>query len=149
MKEHLEKVHGRKLKTMNDVPAAFENGSHFEREKRGWRCGACGKWLGSWWDEGLDGEVGGKHIIQRHASGSCFGGSMTVGNGEDELELQTALKRLSVEDSLARNGLGIGMGLGMHQDLPRKPAVDTPEMRAWMTAYIHDVDAERDLHRAP
>ena len=146
MKEHLEKVHGRKLKTMNDVPAAFENGSHFEREKRGWRCVACGKWLGSWWDEGLDGEAGGKQMIQRHASGSCFGGSMTVGNGEDELELQTALKRLSVEDPLARNGLGLGMGLGMHKALPRKPVVDTPEMRAWMAGYIHDVDAERDLH---
>jgi hypothetical protein len=146
MKEHLEKVHGRKLKTMNDVPAAFENGSHFEREKRGWRCGACGKWLGSWWDEGLDGEAGGKRLIQRHASGSCFGGSMTIGNGEDELELQTALKRLSVEDPLAKNGLGLGIGLDMHKALPRKPAVDTPEMRAWMAGYIHDVDGERDLH---
>ena len=146
MKEHLEKVHGRKLKTMNDVPAAFENGSHFEREKRGWRCGACGKWLGSWWDEGLDGEAGGKRLIQRHASGSCFGGSMTIGNGEDELELQTALKRLSVEDPLAKNGLGLGIGLDMHKALPRKPAVDTPEMRAWMAGYIHDVDGERDVH---
>ena len=146
MKEHLEKVHGRKLKTMNDVPAAFENGSHFEREKRGWRCGACGKWLGSWWDEGLDGEAGGKQMIQRHSSGSCFGGSLTVGNGEDELELQTALKRLSVEDPLAKNGLGLGIGLDMHKALPRKPAVDTPEMRAWMAGYIHDVDGERDLH---
>jgi hypothetical protein len=146
MKEHLEKVHGRKLKTMNDVPAAFENGSHFKREKRGWRCGTCGKWLGSWWDEALDGEAGGKQMIQRHAFGSCFGGSMTIGNGEDELELQTALKRLSVEDPLASNGLGLGMGLGMHKALPRKPAVDTPEMRAWMARYIRDVDAERDLH---
>jgi hypothetical protein len=26
--------------------------------------------------------------------------------------------------------------------------VDTPEMRAWMAGYIHDVDAERDLHWA-
>jgi hypothetical protein len=146
MKEHLEKFHGRKLKTMSDVPAAFKNGTHFEREKRGWRCGACGKWLGSWWDEGLDGEAGGKQMIQRHSSGSCFGGSMTVGNGEDELELQTALKMLSAEDPLAKSGLGLGMGLDIHKALPRRPTMVTPEMGAWMAGYINDVDGERDLH---
>ncbi|KAF4630256.1 hypothetical protein G7Y89_g7891 [Cudoniella acicularis] len=136
MKEHLEKVHGWRLEKMSDVPTAFGKSAEWEREKRGWRCGLCGKELGSWWD------VDGRREIEEHAE-SC--------TGELELEIQGALKRLSVEDpvggligGLAKNGSGLRVNVDKDKALPRKPVVVDQELEDWVAGYMFDM--ERNSH---
>jgi hypothetical protein len=47
MKEHLEKVHGTRLK-QSEIPKEFLNS--YERQQRGWVCSSCGEYIGSWHD---------------------------------------------------------------------------------------------------
>jgi len=47
MKEHLEKVHGSRLK-QSEIPKEFLNS--YEWQQRGWVCSSCGEYIGSWHD---------------------------------------------------------------------------------------------------
>jgi hypothetical protein len=109
MKEHLERIHGWRLKQSN-IPKSFLKS--YERQQRGWIC-ACGTILGSWHDN--------EDRIAAH-SASCTEG------------LQTSFKRMSVEE-LCKDGDRKGGSPALNKPLPR---TINPEEEEWVKGFLQE-----------
>lgn len=109
MKEHLERVHGWRLK-QNEIPKSFLKS--YERQQRGWIC-ACGTILGSWHDD--------EDQIAAHSE-SCTEG------------LRMSFKRISVEEP-SKNGDGKVGGPALDKALPR---IVNPEDEEWVKGFLQE-----------
>jgi hypothetical protein len=109
MKEHLERIHGWRLK-QSDIPKSFLKS--YERQQRGWIC-ACGTIMGSWHDN--------EDRIAAH-SASCTEG------------LQTSFKRMSVEER-SKDGDRKGGSPDLDKALPR---TFNPEDEEWFKDLLQE-----------
>jgi hypothetical protein len=109
MKEHLERIHGWRLK-QGDIPKSFLKS--YERHQRGWIC-ACGTILDSWHDN--------KDQIAAH-SASC------------NEELQASFKRMSVEE-FGKDGDRKGGSPALGKALPR---IINQEDEEWVRGFMQE-----------